>query len=283
MKKKQMKLMMKRTKQVVSSLLVLIVLVTFLPMTATSPKVAQAQEVYKEGGNACVSGNKVFFLTQNNAEIKCYNTKTKKVKTILDTSKGGIGFSNLTVKGKYIYFTWNRYPGSEAAEFYVYRMNLNGKKRKKLACGTEPVIAGNKVIYLKCKRYRSPELGNYVTKTTNDRYVMSLKGKNKKKYSKISTKSVDVSRYYGNSSTGNLGGYVYTLDSNQTSITRENVKTDKIKTIFSNKKGIIDFSVAGNYVYVRCFDKNDPCKGVAYVMKNDGTKKVKVASWIMAG
>lgn len=65
--------------------------------------------------------------------------------------------------------------------------------------------------------------------------------------------------------------------------TRKNAKTNKTKTIFSNKNGIVGFSVAGNYVYITCQAKNNPVKAVAYVIKNNGTKKVKVASWAMAG
>lgn len=277
---------MKRTKKVLSSLLAIIVLVTFIPIVATPPKVAQAKKVYKAAGYACASGNKVFFLADNDTKIKCYNAKTKKVTTVLDSSVEGHftrGFSDLSIKGKYIYFVWNKFQGSEAGEVYVYRMNFNGKKRTKLACGANPIIAGNKIVYLKCKRSYNSAVGAYITESTDTICSMSLNGKNKKKCSEVATKSVNVYKYYGDTSTGNLNGYVYTLDSDQTSITRKNTKTNKTKTIFSNKNGIISFSVAGNYVYITCQAKNDPVKAVAYVIKNNGTKKVKVASWAMAG
>lgn len=277
---------MKRTKRVLSSLLAMIVLVTFIPIVATPPKEAQAQKVYKAGGYACASGNKVFFLAENDTQIKCYNAKTKKVTTVLDSSVDGHftrGFSDLTVKGKYIYFVWDKFQGSEAGEVYVYRMTLDGKKRTKLACGANPIIAGNKIVYLKCKRSYDSYVGAYITESTNTICSMSLNGKNKKKCSEVATKSVNVYKYYGDTSTGNLGGYVYTLNSDQTSITRKNTTTNKTKTIFSNKNGIISFSVAGNYVYITCQAKNDPVKAVAYVIKSNGTKKAKVASWTMAG
>lgn len=277
---------MKRTKKVLSSLLAIIVLVTFIPIVATPPKVAQAKKVYKAAGYACASGNKVFFLADNDTKIKCYNAKTKKVTTVLDSSVEGHftrGFSDLSIKGKYIYFVWNKFQGSEAGEVYVYRMTLDGKKRTKLACGTDPVIAGNKIVYLKCKRSYDSYVEAYVTESTNTICSMSLNGKNKKKCSEVATKAVTVSRYYGDTSTGNLGGYVYTLDSDQTSIIRKNTKTKKTKTIFSNKNGIVDFSVAGNYVYITCYAKKNSSDAVAYVIKNNGTKKAKVASWAMAG
>ena len=112
---------------------------------------------------------------------------------------------------------------------------------------------------------------------------MSLTGKNQKKCSAISTKAVSVSCYNDSKSTGNLSGYVYTLNSNNTTITRENVKTKKKTKIFSNKNGIIGLSVAGKYIYVTCRTKKDSAKALAYVIKLNGTAKKKVASWMMAG
>lgn len=277
---------MKRTRRVISSLLTIVLLVTIFPIVATSPKIAQAKKVYKDSGEACASGNNIFFLAENDTQIQCYNAKTKKVKVILDSSVDGSftrGFSNLSIKGKYIYFTWNKYPGSEGIELYVYRMNFKGTQRTKLACGTEPVIAGNRIIYTKYKRYYEPALEHYVTTSTKKTYSMSLNGKNKKKCSKITKKTIYISRYYGKRTTGNVNGYTYTLNKTATKITRKNVKTGKTTTVFSNKNGVLSFTVTGKYIYVQCNSGINTGKAAAYIVKTNGTNKAKVASWILAG
>ena len=273
-----------KKRKVVSSLLVIVLLVTFLPIVAAPTTTAQAKKVYKAPGQACASGRYVFFVAKNNTQIQRYDTKTKKVKVILDSSVEGSftnGFYGLTIKGKYIYFTWDKFCGSDSGENYVYRMNFNGKQRKKLACGGNAIIAGNRIVYLKGKRYYDSTLNAYVSTCTNKTYSMSLTGKNKKKCSAVSTKAVSVSCYPD--TTGNLGGYIYTLNSNNTSITRKNVKTGKKTKIYSNKNGITEFSVAGKYIYITCYTKKNSIYASAYITKLNGKAKKKVASWMMAG
>ena len=277
---------MKQMRRVVSSLLAIILLVTFLPIVAAPTSTAEAKKVYKAPGDACASGRYVFFLAENDTQIKRYDTKTKKVKVILDSSVDGSftrGFSTLSVKGKYIYFSWNKYPGSEAVEAYVYRMNFNGKSRKKLACGHTPIIVGNKIVYIKNKKSYDANFGRYITNSTGKTYSMSLTGKNKKKCSAVSTKAVTISSYYGSKSTGNLSGSVYTLNSDNTSITRKNVKTGKKTKIYSNKNGITGFSVAGKYIYITCYTQKNTAQTSAYITKLNGKGKKKVASWMLAG
>lgn len=98
----------------------------------------------------------------------------KKIKTL----KGVTDVSDISYYGGYLYFTENRYKGSDMSCDSIYRMKTNGKSLKKLATGSQPVIMGKKIYYVATVKHGSGG-DAYTTPTGISR--MSLSGKSKKK------------------------------------------------------------------------------------------------------
>lgn len=63
------------------------------------------------------------------------------------------GFYNITVKGKNIYAIRNLNTGTSGDSDlqYIYRISKDGKKQKRLACGFNCIIIGNRIYYEKWK------------------------------------------------------------------------------------------------------------------------------------
>lgn len=134
-------------------------------------------------GIACKSGKYIYYVSntykKHKSGIMRYDTKKKKKKLIVDDwidDRVGNGFYNLNVKGKYIYATWNRGFGPYTNANYIYRFNKNGKKKKKIAIGRSPVVAGKYLYYIEGKITAGGD-----TMDTGNVCRVKLNGKGKKK------------------------------------------------------------------------------------------------------
>lgn len=103
-----------------------------------------------------------------------YNATTKK-KTKLASGK----WLWLNVKGKYLILGKNNWGGSDARDYFVYRMKTNGKSKKKLASGSHPVVKGKYIYYFGIQKHDF--YGDKVDGRVLGIYRMKLNGKGKKK------------------------------------------------------------------------------------------------------
>ena len=154
----------------------------------------------KKGNHFAVKGRYVYYtrnMDGTRTGIVRYDTKTKKKKTIVSYKyKGNAtnGFSNMLIKGNYIYVVWDQYLGTNCAEPYIYRFDLKGKNRKKLACGYDFAIKGKVIYFIHCKM---TYVGGQYQPEEKGLYRMSLTGKSKKKAKGI---TLNTSDYWLNSS-----------------------------------------------------------------------------------
>lgn len=111
--------------------------------------------IFRVGRNAVKQGRYIYYsynMRGVRMGIKRFDTKTKKVKTICGYKYKGKetnGFSNLNIKGKYIYCEYNRGYGSDSFNCYICRINIKTGKIKTLAKGEQPVLYKNNIYYFK--------------------------------------------------------------------------------------------------------------------------------------
>ena len=238
-------------------------------------QVAAKKKTIERPGGICKSGKYLYYSYDNTGIIR-YNPKTGKKKKIRDIKIGkkqGRYFESLSIKGNYIYASWDEQAGSYQHKHYICRISKDGKKVKKLARGYKPVVIGNYIYYLKTKYNAS----NGNDKSTNVIVRMKLDGSSKKVVTKIAqSKEVsglyrygsqvvygvtvnDKEVYYSKNGTkldqnsivckGNIsgkdasgyttGGYRYYTNANASNgyeryyLYRENVKTGKVSEIFA--------------------------------------------------
>ena len=137
-------------------------------------------------GSVVSDGKYIYYAYQGDGkrmDIIKLNPKTLKSKSI--AKKTGNGYTNLSIKGNYIYAVLDKVfgYGTGYEEPYIYRISKDGKTKTKLAVGKEPVIIGDKIYYFSGKIYTVKE-GNLNFKDfKSDGYIssMDLNGKNKKK------------------------------------------------------------------------------------------------------
>ena len=106
-------------------------------------------------------------------DLYSYNANTKHKKRI---AKGK--WCWLNIKGKYLYLTLNKHGGSDGRNYYIYRMKKNGKGRKKLANGFNPIVKGKYIYYIATKKRKF--YGATVDGKQLGIYRMKLNGKGKK-------------------------------------------------------------------------------------------------------
>ena len=183
-------------------------------------------------GTACKVGRYIYYayeLSGIRMGLMRYDTKTGKKKEITGYKyKGNTtnGFKDISVKGKYIYVTWDLHYGTDYSEDYIYRINKITGAKKRIAEGTCPVIIGKYIYYIayKCS----------VLNRTYYIYQMNLNGSGKKK---IYTSSDEIYRlysdgeqiYYVNGGYTDDSDYLYMLDGEAVLKSKMNVIDDGVK------------------------------------------------------
>lgn len=219
--------------------------------------------------------------------INRLNTKNGKIKEIIHNDITGNnwtnGFRNLTVKGNYIYATWDQFAGSGGSQTYIYQIAKDGSSMKKLACGCEMVIVGNRIYYTKCKLYDDGYDGVTVTA---GKASMKLDGTGKRteKGNKFQWKFSQQYLYdlYQKEiiSKFKQGNYIYYTSSNGKNLIRQN--KDGSKKIIYKAKGkyyVTGIEVYGNYILVTA--ESQTMSQVVFV-KNTGNDKKILKKWVLA-
>jgi hypothetical protein len=103
----------------------------------------------------------------------------------------------MSLKGKYIYCTVDKYKGSDGSNDYIYRVKSDGTQAKKLAKGRSPVVCGKYIYYIKTKLVKN---GGTKSDEIVGLYRMSLDGSNNKKIKG----DMDVYTLYGTTENDSL-------------------------------------------------------------------------------
>ena len=136
---------------------------------------AQKRIVFPD--RAAASSKYIYYAlgVDGGGDIVRYNPANKKKKTL---ARGK--YHSLTVKGKYIYCGLNKYGGTDETDEYIYKVSTNGKTKKKLADGMDPVVIGQYIYYLAYTKKTA-----YGKTKADDKclgiYRMTLNGKGKKR------------------------------------------------------------------------------------------------------
>jgi len=127
--------------------------------------------------NAVMNGKNIYLAVgcDGGGPLYVYNTSNKSRKQL---SKDKC--SELSVKGRYVYCTVNKYNGSDARNRYIYRIAKNGKTSKKLADGYNPVVIGKYIYYVAVKKEYADWTDSYIDGRSIGIYRMNLDGSNKK-------------------------------------------------------------------------------------------------------
>lgn len=129
-----------------------------------------ASTSYYAPGNTSKSGQYIYYsyngagLRMGIRRLDTKTNKTKEIATYLNKTKETHGFSKLTAKGNYIYAVYDLYNGTDMSLPRIWRVSKDGKKRKMLDFGSEYVIIGDWIYYIK-QREVLPN-GIYVTNMT---------------------------------------------------------------------------------------------------------------------
>ena len=135
----------------------ILLVLTILLITSASSCIAGVT-IAEKPGKVAVAGNKVYCVFDNGVKstLKKYNIKTKK-SMVLKTYKGEQAnvsnfykaINHVSVKGKYVYYELvKEYEDTDGACYIgIYRVKTDGKSTKRLAYGSDPVIAGNWIYY----------------------------------------------------------------------------------------------------------------------------------------
>lgn len=314
--------MKKKIVSVMTTLVMIFVFVGAMP----SMSVGASNKVVFTPGEAYKSGKYIYYAYEMSGvrmDIMRLNTKTMKKKRIVSYKLNGNstnGFYNITVKGNYIYATWDKFYGTSGSLNYIYRFSKNGKSKKKLAMGSCPVIAGDYIYYIQEKNntyggtsptgdiYRMKLDGTekHKVKSVGDTSYVLYKYKNTVLYSlgymvndtlytlngnQISTENLDInftsypySYEYGYDSINIIPSGNYNYYVKESSSPYRNLYRKNLKTGKAKKiasfNDILSFRVCGNYIMIKCSLKNDKY-GVYCLNIKKGTKK-KLASWMPA-
>lgn len=259
-------------------------------------------------GTACKVGKYIYYAYEMDGlrmGIMRYDTKNGKKKEITGyTYKGNstYGFSDISLKGKYIYVTWDLK--------YICRVNKISGSKKRLAEGYQPVVLGKYIYYVTYKTDSSMHQIYYI-------YRMNLNGTGKKQIyvstsciyrlysdgkklyfstaydsnelitldgeviSKDGRSIVENAREETSVINGNYKYYCVKTNSHTTKLCRENIKTGKRQTIVKTDR-ILDWRICGSYVMVLCFteERDGLERGNLYCVSVNGKKKKRLASWI---
>lgn len=269
-------------------------------------------------GNAVKDGAYVYYSYNMNGirqGIMRYNTVTKTKKQICDWKFKGNrtnGFSQLSVKGDYIYCVWDQ--NREGLD-YIYRIKKDGSAMKKLAVGTNPVIVDSKIYY-----FQEVVKQSIFTVGTGKIYKMNLDGTGKtlvrqpysnkvvtyelcrlgdhniayydsykKCYCDVNGKTIPFADIAMNGFIDSADTkfkaknsvYRYYLDSSKRTLYRLNTKTNTKNKVLSLSGGYIaNYTIADTYLTVKVI-KSGSRYGQIYVVKNTGAGKVKLDEWLL--
>jgi len=120
--------------------------------------------VIENPGSAVSDGKYIYYAYQGDGkrmDIIKLDLKTLKSKSI--AKKTGNSYTNLSIKGNYIYAALDKANGYGVGneEPYIYRISKDGKHKEKLAVGESPVIAGNKIYYYSGEIVKFESVGQF--------------------------------------------------------------------------------------------------------------------------
>ena len=174
--------MKKKIKHLIALLLAICCVLSEIPCISTNAATKTVTGV--ETGYAFKNGRYIYYAFEMDGVrtgITRLDTKTKKKKTIVSykyKGEGTNGFYKLTVKGNYIYATWDLALGTEYSQNYIYRFSMDGKTKQRLDCGMKLAIINNRIYYEKYTLKKN-EYFTY-TQSTGKFYSMKLDGTDKK-------------------------------------------------------------------------------------------------------
>lgn len=304
---------MKKVSKKFRTMIVFVFVLAICILLNTEMETKAAQKLVTCPGSACKSGKYIYYGSDlSGVGILRYDTSTGKKKKLL---KGNL--YDISIKENYIYVTCNQYVGTSSVEEYIYRISKNGKSKKQLAVGCQPVIVGRYIYYKEAEiethgGERFSVMTGYVCR-------MKLNGSKKERV----FYNEDVRNLYsdGNELYYNISGsdsvlyklngqsvlksklniieeqdssipstkirrYRYESDNNR--LYRLDTKTGK-KNLVGRFKSIYAWRVCGSYVIVKeyCeayYDKTEKqnINTHIYCISADGKKRVKLASWYTA-
>ena len=226
----------------------------------------------------------------------------------------------ISVKGSYVYYTYDSYSGSDFTNYYIYSIHKNGSKKKKLANGYCPVIVGDYVYYIGTKKGKSPYGSDTIDAKTLGVYRMKLDGSKKKRIYSSSEIAQLLSGsnkvYFEAGWRGNTWKYV---DTQTGKIYAANIQRCNANTSFcgdtwfrgnncSISDGKCSYTYSNGYIYkksetgikklaalggkigklictgdylIAVTEKKNAA--YAYAVRNDGKNKILLNKWIVAG
>lgn len=135
-------------------------------------------------------GNDVYYaleyLTAPAGNIRKYNIKTNKNTLVL---KGK--YVQIIADKEYLYATENLGVDADSQSYSIYRMSKNGKNRKLLDHGSDPIKVGNYIYYLKMSKYEGKYQKNVGI------YRMTISGTKRKCIMKLPSHSLTDLYYLG--------------------------------------------------------------------------------------
>lgn len=299
---------------------IFILLALFVSMIMqTVPTYASVQpELLRRASDSCKQGKYLYYCTQKG--IERFNTKTGKHNLAVSNKYKGEntnGFSDLNIKGNYIYCTYDLQLGSSDNRIYIYKISKSGKKIK-LDSGYFPIVVGNWIYYIKSKFitennftyqkdigiYKMKLDGSSKKKISNDPYLYGITKSNivvgnndeifeiSLKNNKIRKKISDKKRYitknkynWGNDFDKNktivkVNGYTYTvIEGDQKIIQSSPSKKKRIIYKVSKNASIRGYDIFGNWLIVRVTTSGRKYNNFVYVMNLKSSKKVQLAKW----
>lgn len=262
-------------KKSIRILVVLLIALVIMPVT----NVRADEDLKANLGYICKDGRYIFFSAAGFCSTEPFmrlDTKTGKIKKIVSSMyKGNTtdGFQDISVKGKYIYCTWDICHNNWTDTNYIYRISLKGKK-KRLACGDNPVIKGKRIYYDQMKIVK--EDGDKWTEYTGKKYSMKLDGTDKRE----EKDTISLKRRVGSKGISVVKGkYKYYIGKNERTLYRKNIKNGKKIKLITFSRYVYSFSVSRNYIGVCGSMKEDPSNVHMYILKTNGKSKRDVATW----
>lgn len=280
-----------------------------------------ANKLVTNPGAACKSGKHIYYAYEMSGirmgimRLDPATGKTKKLTGYQYKGRGTNGFYSLSMDGNYIYTVWDQFYGTSGSEDYIYRISKNGKSKKKLGQGTQPVIAGNYIYYIEVGKdsygyqqktgyiCRMKKNGSGKKRMAYNKEVTKLYSDGKKVYystyrsdhvlydlkGKMYSKSImniveDQSGYSSDAVT--ISGYRYYIVRNAAgkaaTLYRQKIKGNKKNVVANFESGILSYRVCGSYVMVKCTTgsyTDNSAKLNVYCISANGKKKKKLASW----
>ena len=168
---------------------------------ASPVKSVDGKLAIEHAGSAVTDGKYIYYSYQGDGkrmDLIKLDPKTFKSKSL--AKQTGNGYTNLTLKGNYIYSVLDKVfgYGTGYEEPYIYKISKDGKTKKMLAVGKEPIIMGNRIYYFSGKVVNIKEGALKFKDFKSDGYIssMDLNGKNKKKVTKVNAEYNGLLKLY---------------------------------------------------------------------------------------